>query len=179
MTSTGVSTGVLTFTILTSLIIGTEIGAIFIYPVYKRAGARNKWLVFIPVLSTLPLFDVARLSRWWYLPMLCLETATVILRIDTLHSPSASTPFMYYVFYVLSFAFSFYVTRRVLKGFGVSNWVAWLLLIMLICELFMRINLVLTMILSLIAIASAVVLIVYWCRMAWGALYYDGTRISS
>ena len=82
MTSTGVMTGVLAgvfiIVMLIAIIIGTEIAAIFMYPVYKKADAPQKWFVFIPVLSILPLFSVAKMSRWWFLLMLALDGGTVV-----------------------------------------------------------------------------------------------------
>lgn len=178
MTSIGMATGVHIIVILIALIIGTEIAAIFTYPVYKKASAPQKWFAFIPVLSILPLFSVAKMSRWWFLLMLGLEGATVASELGTLHTPNAHMPVLYYVFAVLSSAFSFYVTRRVFKSFGVPNWVVWTLLILLICELLMHINVMLTLIVSLVVLACAVILIVYWCRMAWGKFDYDASRIS-
>lgn len=178
MTSTGILPGVLIIVILIALSIGTEIAAIFMYPVYKKANAPQKWFAFIPVLSILPLFSVAKMSRWWFLLMLGLGGATVASESGTLHTPNAHMPVLYYVFAVLSSSFSFYVTRRVFKSFAVPNWVVWTLLILLICELLMHINVILTLIVSLVVLASAVILIVYWCRMAWGKFYYDASRIS-
>lgn len=178
MTSTGMLPGVLIIVILIALIGGTEIAAIFMYPVYKKANTPQKWFAFIPILSTLPLFSVAKLSRWWFLLMLGLEGATVASETGTLHTPNAHMPVLYYVFTVLNFALSFYVTRRVFKSFGVPDWVVWTLLILLIWELLMHINVVLTLIVSLVVLACCVILIVYWCRMAWGKFYYDASRIS-
>lgn len=183
MTSTGMYTGLLTgafiILILIALIIGTEIAAIFMYPVYKKANVSQKWLVFIPILSMLPLLSVAKMSRWWFLLMLGLEGATIASESGTtLRTLNAHMPVAYYVFAVLSFAFSFYVTRRVFKGFGVPNWVVLTFLILLICELLLHINVTLTVIFSLVILACSVILIVYWCRMAWGKFYYDASRIS-
>lgn len=178
MTSTGMLSGVLIIVILIAVIGGTEIAAIFMYPVYKKANAPQKWFAFIPVLSILPLFSIAKLSRWWFLLMLGLEGATVASESGTWHTPNAHMPILYYVFAVLSFVFSFYVTRRVFKSFGVPNWVVWTLLILLTLELFVHINVIVTVIVGLVVLACSVIQIVYWCRMAWGKFYYDASRIS-
>lgn len=178
MTSTAIPTSVFVLVIVIAVIVGTEIAAIFMYPVFKKANAPQKWFAFIPVLSILPLFSVAKVSRWWFLLMLALEGATVAVESGTFRTPNAHMPASYYVLAVLSFAFSFYLTRRVFKSFGVPDWVAWTLLILLICELLTHINVTLTLVTSLVVLACSIILIVYWCRMAWGKFYYDASRLS-
>lgn len=183
MVNSGLIAGVLSIVIVIALIVGTEIAAIFTYPVYKKANVSQKWFVFIPILSVLPMFSVAKMSRWWFLLMIGLEGATFASESGSLRSQLQGVapthmPVLYYVFAILSFAFGFYLTRRVFKGFGLPNWVVWTLLILLICDLLTHINIIVTVITSLITLACSIILIVYWCRMAWGKFTYDASRIS-
>ena len=162
----------------------TEISAIFIYPVYKKAGVPQKWFVFIPVISFLPMFNVAKMSRWWFLLLAGLEAATFASEASRMKSafagaqPDLHMPVLYYAFATLSFAFGFYITRRIFKAFGVPNWVTWVLVMLLISDLFSSLNAITSIVLSIVSLACAIILLVYWCRMAWGKFQYDASRIS-